>query len=160
MYNSLPNSSTGITPHEIMYGSKLRTDIDRWLPVLDDEGFGGVEDYVDHSSRRQEMLWRDADRNIMDAQARMKKSYDRGKKPCLIQTGDWVLVSTKPRKHAFSPLFEGPWLVETRKDVNLHFMQTGAKRWKRNMEVMICLKRKRPVEAILKAYLSANQRCL
>ena len=38
--NSLPNSSTGITPHEVMYGSKLRTDIDGWLPVLDDEGFG------------------------------------------------------------------------------------------------------------------------
>ena len=33
--NSLPNASTALCPHEIMFGTQLRLPLDKWLPVAD-----------------------------------------------------------------------------------------------------------------------------
>ena len=37
--NSLPNASTGLSPHEIMFGSQLRLPLDKWLPLANNDEY-------------------------------------------------------------------------------------------------------------------------
>ena len=118
--NALVNTSTGFSPHQIMYGTKLRTKLDRWIPRCEEEN-RDVRDYSRTNIEERKSLWKEAD----SSQVKMKQWYDRGKTPSKIHSGDEVFVDIKPRKHALAPIFDGPWLVEERKDVNLHLINVN-----------------------------------
>ena len=44
--NSLPNASTALCPHEIMFGTQLRLPLDKWLPVADLNKHVEVQEYA------------------------------------------------------------------------------------------------------------------
>ena len=50
--NSLPNASTGFSPHEVMYGTQLRLPLVKWLPFQQCGEYVEVEDYVDRACQR------------------------------------------------------------------------------------------------------------
>ena len=50
--NSLPNASTGLSPHEVMYGTQLILALERWLPLQQCNKFVEVQDYADRAGRR------------------------------------------------------------------------------------------------------------
>ena len=60
--NSLPNASTGFSPHEVMYGTQLRLPLVKWLPFQQCGEYVEVEDYVDRACQRNEKLWKEVQR--------------------------------------------------------------------------------------------------
>ena len=58
MLNSLPNASTALCPHEIMFGTQLRLPLDKWLPVADLNKHVEVQEYAVWVTQRNDELWK------------------------------------------------------------------------------------------------------
>ena len=55
--NSLPNASTALCPHEIMFGTQLQLPLDKWLPVADLNKHVEVKEYAVGVTQRNDELW-------------------------------------------------------------------------------------------------------
>ena len=55
--NSLPNASTALCPHEIMFGTQMRLPLDKWLPVADLNKHVEVQEYAVGVTQRNDELW-------------------------------------------------------------------------------------------------------
>ena len=123
--NSLPNASTTLCPHEIMFGTQLRLPLDKWLPMPDLNKHVKVQEYAVGVTQRNGELWEQVREKTEGAQAKMKQ-FSRSN----IDEGDWVLLRKQPRNNSLSPLFDGPWIVTKRIGVNVHLrnQESGASR--------------------------------
>ena len=90
--NSLVNVSTGFTPHEIMFGERLRGGIDTVLPPGEHATYSDLTSYVEDAKSRDVEIQGKVAENIENAQERMKSVYDRKAKTSEIRPGDWVLL--------------------------------------------------------------------
>ena len=125
-HNAQSNASTGFSPNQIMYGSRLRTRVDAAIPLKETNVYPDIDVYFEMTQRDNEELYEKVTSNTDIAQGRMKKYYDKGAKESEIGPGDWVLVKDECRPNTLSPLFKGPWLVVEKRDGNLHISDQGS----------------------------------
>ena len=111
-----------MSPHEVMYGTPLRIQLDRWIPLHDSGDYVEAQEYAERMAGHNTQLWSKVQASIEKSQGKMKQQYDRGRTKSSIEVGDWVMVDKKPRGDALSPLFEGHWRVEKKIGVNVHLM--------------------------------------
>ena len=128
--NGQPNSSTGYSPHQLMYGTPLRIPVNAWTYLEQKED--GQPDRAVYSQwvATRNSAFNDHAREYTElAQANIKRFYDRGKSHSDIILGDWVLIEYKARIDALEPMYKGSWLVLERKGLNLHVQctKTGRK---------------------------------
>ena len=114
-HNAQSNASTGFSPNEIMFGSRLRTKI----PSIETGGYTDMDTYHEKAARDNANLYQKVTANTEDAQRRMKRYYDQGTSVSKINPGDWVLVKDECRIDSLSPIFKGPWRVVERWDGNV-----------------------------------------
>ena len=129
--NSMVNSSTGISPHELMYGNRLRDPIDTLLENSPAPGNPGEGEYVEELKNRQEELQELAAQNSRDAKERIKRTYDRSKKDSIASEGDQVFLRNESRCDSLDPLYIGPYLVTKKRKANvlLRDLITGKEKW-------------------------------
>ena len=129
VFNAAPNSSTGITPNEVMYGVKLRHP--GALAVPSEGAFISPEDHVEETKHAQEETARLAEANNATARMQHKKQHDHGKvspEARGIRVGDRVMLRREERG-GLDPVFSGPYQVAETSGANVVInMPTGLKR--------------------------------
>ena len=128
--NSQINASTKCSPHEVMFGEKLRGKVDAVIPYAEHTSYDDPTSYCEAVSPRNVELYDRIAENIDRAQKKMKTAYDRKTSPSDVQSGDWVLVKDETRRSSLAPLYVGPWLVVERVGVNLSLVDPSSKRKK------------------------------
>ena len=78
--NSQINVSTGVSPHEVMYGVRLRTRSDAVLPYSDAKNFDDIPTYCAQSKHVRKGIIDGVTEKVTLAQERMKRNYNRGTK--------------------------------------------------------------------------------
>ena len=126
IHNSQVNSSTGVTPNEVMFGTRLRTRVDATLPTEEGTAEDAIE-YHQQSLINNHLLFDRVSRSMSAARERMKRSYDHGTRVSGITPGDWVLVKDETRD-SLSPIFRGPWEVLKRREANVHLKIPGVEK--------------------------------
>ena len=122
------NSTSGFSPNQIMFGSRLRTKIDAAIPPVDNGGYFEMDTYYERAARDNSNIYERASANTEDAQRMMKRYYDGASMVSEINPGDLVLVKDECRPDSLSPIFKGPWRVVERRDGNVHISDlTSAK---------------------------------
>lgn len=138
-YNSAINSSTKLSPFEVVYGRKLRIPSLLQQPVVNEpSATPAVTAFVQRwskdinptekldlgqptQSNADHHLVEVAQSNIVDAQKRLIKYADHKRRPHSFKTGDLVMMSTKDLEldqfttrpnRALSPRFIGPYPIE------------------------------------------------
>ena len=54
--NFLPNASTSLSPREVMYGTPLRIQLDKWLPFHDSGDYVEVQEYAERTAKQNGQL--------------------------------------------------------------------------------------------------------
>ena len=127
--NSLKNSSTGRSPHEVFYGEELRNSLDLDLGYGVKEAVTSEEHYQELKEKRDQ-LKEIARKNVETACANSKRFYDRGKIDSDIGSGDQVLLRDQARSSSLDPLFIGPYFVVSRKGANALLLEPKSKKEK------------------------------
>lgn len=107
-YNSSVHSSTGYTPHELLYG--FHAEIPSSLKK-DPEVSYNYENYASELKARLQQSHKMARENLVKHKEKSKTHYDQATKPKPFVIGDKVLVRKFVRKNKLSPLWEGPFEV-------------------------------------------------
>ena len=102
--NSLVNTSTRLTPHELMYGTRLRTPLDQFYPEI-----GQTRE----RPRGNRVIWEEANNNIAGAQVPMKDNYESNTStsPTVAVPGQRVMLKHFTREDGLEPLYRGPYSV-------------------------------------------------
>ena len=116
VHNSLRNASTKFTPHELMYGTKLRSlidvaaeanqeDNDKRKPVTS----GGCDTVPTHPAE----LWEQAETNTRQAKEAYKSFHDRrtALTPTVVEVGESVYRKNCTREDGLDPMYQGPYRV-------------------------------------------------
>ena len=111
IYNSTPHSSTGVSPHMMMYGRSSHLPIDLILPSSE---YKLEEDWSKVQQHRLQVAWSLA-RKTSEAQARARRerALDSGAQPSAVLPRTKVFLRNRPRgrakiQDAFSPV---PYVV-------------------------------------------------
>ena len=115
VFNSAKNSSTGMSPHEVMYGVALRPP--QSVVVSDPAAYVSPRDHVDESQAAQVGMYRRVWENSSRAKSKSKQYYDRTRVTPAdrgIRPGDKVMIRIEERS-GLDPMFRGPYVV-TRTD--------------------------------------------
>ena len=111
VFNSTKNSSTKMSPQEVMYGVTLRAP--QSVTVSDPAPYVCPEDYVEETRDAQSGIFRRVDGNSTEAKSKSKEYYDRSKVDPVerqINAGDRVMLRNEERS-GLDPLFRGPFVV-------------------------------------------------
>ena len=120
IHNSQSKASTGLSPNEIMFGTRLRTKIDAAIPFTDPTDYLDNDWDYDRTVCENPNIQNKAAENIEVSQDRMKKYYDQGTRLSDIGSGDLALIKDECRLDTLAPMSKGPWSVIERRGVNLH----------------------------------------
>lgn len=108
-YNNTINSSTGYSPHELIFGYKIKLPdkiINNSNPIYN------YENYRDNLRHTLSTYWKIAKANI-DARKHKNKEYrDANCNPISLSIGDEVLVRKPYKNHKFATPYDGPYTVE------------------------------------------------
>ena len=111
VFNSVQNSSTKLSPHEVMYGVALRSP--QSVILSDPSAYASPEDYVDEAQAAHLVTYRRVWENSTHAKSRSKRYYDRARvtpDDREILAGDRVMLRIEERT-SLDPLFRGPYVV-------------------------------------------------
>ena len=129
-HNSLQNSSTKYSPHELMYGTKLRSLID----VAAEVGPAGTKESqsVEEPSPRigsPVEKWELAKDNIEQAKESYKNFYDRRTSATRTELypGEAVYLRNFTREDGLDPVYQGPYSVIDFKYPNVKIQREGGK---------------------------------
>ena len=112
-YREVPQSSTGFSPFELLYGRTVRGPLD----VLRESWEGGrrsSESVVSHVLSMREMLEKMAElvqENLAKAQKQQKRWYDQNARQRELKAGDQVLVLLPTSTHKLLAQWQGPYQV-------------------------------------------------
>ena len=97
-YNNSCHSSTGYTPHYMMFGRHGRLPVDLMIPSPEVEGSASSDDWVSKHHHRLQFSHRIARKTIDAATASQKKAFDRKAKHLPLLPGERVLVRLRGLK--------------------------------------------------------------
>ena len=112
-YREVPQTTTGFSPFEILYGREVRGPLD----ILKEEWEASErsnESVVSHILRireRMEMVQELVQENVKEAQKRQKKWYDRAAREVELKANDKVLVLLPTSTNKLLAQWRGPFTV-------------------------------------------------
>lgn len=106
--NNTVHSTTGFTPHHLLYGHEMR------LPemLLRKKPIYNYENYVDIMQSEMHDAWSLAREKLNDRKIANKNQYDKKLNPVSFSIGDLVLLKKDTKKNKFEEVWSGPFIVE------------------------------------------------
>jgi hypothetical protein len=108
-YNNTVNSSTGYSPHELLFGYKIK------LPDKIIKNFNPVYNYGNYRDDLRLSLakyWKIAQENIDVRKQKNKEYRDINSNTLSLKVGDKVFMRKPFKEHKYSTPYEGPFIVE------------------------------------------------
>lgn len=108
-YNNTVNSSTGFSPHELLFGYKIQ------LPDKIIKNFNpayNYDNYKDELRLNLSKYWKIARENIEDRKGKNKAYRDAKANPISLKVGDRVLIRKQFKEHKFAAPYDGPFEVK------------------------------------------------
>ena len=120
-YREVPQSSTGFSPFELLYGREVRGPLDvlRETWVAGEKNKESVVSHVLEMRERLKEMAQIVRENVEKEQSRQKFWYDKGARSRVFSSGDLVLVLLPTSSNKLLAQWQGPYQVKERKgDVN------------------------------------------
>lgn len=108
-YNNSAHSSTGFTPHELLFGYSIQ------LPeniTGQKQPIYNYENYRDELRSKLHNHWKIAKQNIDESKQKNKRLYDQHINPIQLEIGDSVYVRKPFKAHKYDTPYDGPFTVE------------------------------------------------
>lgn len=105
-YNSSEHSSTGHTPHQVIFGHPMRSPFER----VEGKSQGQNEDYVADLSEKLRKMWDLCRKNHIRAQRRQARQHDKNAKDIKYRCGQWVYLKNSLAKVGQAKKFRKPWI--------------------------------------------------
>ena len=118
--NCMQNSSTRLSPHEIMYGVKLNSPYPPLLSTDKIEAYVEPQDWTDERNENLARIHGQARAQHSAAQEERKRWHDAKTVPAgkrNIHSGDYIMLKNEERK-GLDPLYSGPYRVIESKGAN------------------------------------------
>ena len=112
IHNAQINASTGFTPNEVMFGTRMRTKVDAALPLAETKNVTNPMEYCETARERNNLMYERVAGNTDMPRDKMK-NYDHGSKVSDISHGDWALVKGEARTYSLSSMYRGKCLNAT-----------------------------------------------
>ncbi|XP_078515987.1 uncharacterized protein LOC144781172 [Lissotriton helveticus] len=108
-----PQSSTGYSPYELLYGRPPRTFLDMAQEAWEAEPdrTRPLPEYVDNLKTHLSVLRDIVRQNLENAQDKQKGQYDKGTKPRVFDIGDWVLLMMPSSDQKLLGQWQGPYAI-------------------------------------------------
>lgn len=129
-HNSLQNASTKYSPHELMYGTRLRSWVDVAAePKSKDSGEDQGLDRAEYIPDSPDDTWAQARSNTEQAKELYKYFHDRrtATTPTVVQRGERVYLRNCTRDDGLDPLYQGPYRVIDFRHPNVKIESGGRK---------------------------------
>ena len=91
MYNCTPHSSTGYTPHYLVFGTEARLPVDFLLNVSNSDE-EEEDEWIKVLKERLDTAWNSAGAQLQKEMLTRKSLYDKQTKPYHLREGDKVLL--------------------------------------------------------------------
>ena len=115
-YREDPQSSTGFSPFELLYGREVRGPLDvikeTW--VTKSNSNDSVISHILAMRDKIDLMTKVVHDSLEEAQMKHKNWYDRNARDQTLQEGDMVLVLLPTSSHKLSARWQGPYKVERR----------------------------------------------
>lgn len=121
VYNNTIHSTTGFTPHALVFGFSIRIPNHLTKPKVT-YNYENLADIVRNNIAKSHEL---AKEYLYDRKFKNKSYYDKNASEYEINIGDQVLVKSQVKKHKFDNVYDGPYKVVGAKDVYVEFMRKG-----------------------------------
>lgn len=108
---STRQESLGVSPNEMLFGRDVRGPLKLLQESWIDENTEELSEYVKNIRKRLKQVHTFARTNLLDAQKRMKLSYDVNSKLREFNEGDKVLLFLPDRKYPLQAKYQGPFTV-------------------------------------------------
>lgn len=108
-YNNTISSTTGFTPHELLYGCSIQ------LPdkiIKNESPIYNYDNYRDELRFNLAKNWKMARENIYIRKQKNKEYYDKQCNPINLNVGDRVYVYKNNKEHKYGSPYDGPYTVE------------------------------------------------
>lgn len=107
--NNTVSTSTGFTPHELVFGQKVR------IPnsLMTNKPIYTYDNYAEDTRIRIKEALDLAAENLAKRKIANKTAHDKTAKPLDVKPGDPILVKKQHKDGKFSEIFEGPFIVES-----------------------------------------------
>ena len=125
-YNGSQQASTGVSPHELLFGTPCRLSIDKTLQFPGEDYPTNVPEHLNNLKRNLELIQRLALDNLKKARQKQQKQYDKTSRPLEITVGQYAWLRTPPiGKKQLSPLWTGPYLIVAVNEVTAVIERNG-----------------------------------
>jgi len=127
-YRGATHASTGYSPHELLFGRKMRTLLDEladtWSEVQE---FSGIDAlcYLETMKDKLDMIRQIATEEEKQAKISQKKYHDVKNKPRSFQVGDFVLAVEPRRQSKLEVEWNGPFQILEKKSDTTYVLDTG-----------------------------------
>ena len=109
-YREVPQSSTGFSPFELLYGREVRGPLDvikeTW--VAKSNSNDSVISHILAMRDKMDLMTKVVHDSLEEAQMKQKTWYDRNARDRTLQEGDMVLVQLPTSSHKLSAQWQGP----------------------------------------------------
>lgn len=107
--NNTVHSTTGLTPHHLLYGYEMR------MPdmLLRKKPLYNYENYIDLLQSEMHDAWALAREKLHNRKVSNKIHYDKKLNPVKFSVGDLVLLKKETKKNKFEEVWIGPYIVES-----------------------------------------------
>ena len=119
--NRMQNSSTRLSPHEIMYGTKLNSPYPTLLSTVETEAYVEPKDWTEERNEKLARLHEQAQTRHSAAQEERKRLRERKTVPAAernIRDGDSIMLKNEERR-GLDALYKGPYKVVASKGANV-----------------------------------------
>ncbi len=120
-FNKSKHSSTGLSPHEMVFGRLLHLPIDD-----DEEAVDGYEELVFQLQDKLRFLHDIARENSDETKEATKRHFDRTTKPAYYKAGDKVLLKNFARPSKLAPHYIGPYEIVRASSHNIDLLINDA----------------------------------
>lgn len=106
--NNTVHSTTGFTPHHLLYGYEMR------MPemLLRKKPLYNYDNYVDLLQCEMHDAWSLAREKLQNRKVANKNQYDKKLNPITFAVGDLVLLKKETKTNKFEEVWNGPYIVE------------------------------------------------
>ena len=139
-YREVPQSSTGFSPFELLYGREVRGPLDvikeTW--VAKESSKDDVVSHILAMRDKMEMMTKVVHENLKEAQRKQKAWYDQNARERILQEGDLFLVLLPTSSNKLAAQWQGPYKVERRVGKVNYVVDMHDRRKRRGYSTLIC----------------------